>query len=37
VCRGVVRVDGGEDIKVGTLGAIERQLEPCLGKGWLKR
>ena len=25
----------GEDIPRGTLRAIERDLEPCLGKGWL--
>ena len=25
----------GEDIKKGTLHAIQRQLERCLGKGWL--
>jgi predicted RNA binding protein YcfA (HicA-like mRNA interferase family) len=26
----------GEDIAVGTLRAIERQLEPCLGRRWLR-
>jgi predicted RNA binding protein YcfA (HicA-like mRNA interferase family) len=31
----VVPVHGGEDLAPGTLRAIERQLEPCLGKGWL--
>lgn len=25
------------DIKKGTLHKIERELEPCLGKGWLTR
>jgi len=41
-----VRLDGaettvpmhaGEDIAPGTLRVIERQLEPVLGRGWLKR
>jgi predicted RNA binding protein YcfA (HicA-like mRNA interferase family) len=36
-CTAVVPVHAGEDIKTGTLRAIERQLEPCLGKGWSKR
>ena len=36
-CTTVVPVHAGEDLKPGTLKAIERQLEPCLGKGWLKR
>ena len=36
-CTAVVPVHAGEDLKAGTLRAIERQLEPCLGKGWLKR
>ena len=34
-CTAVVAVHAGEDLKVGTLRAIERQLEPCLGAGWL--
>jgi predicted RNA binding protein YcfA (HicA-like mRNA interferase family) len=34
-CQTVIPVHGGEDIAPGTLRAIERQLEPCLGKGWL--
>lgn len=25
------------DIKTGTLHKIEKELEPCLGKGWLTR
>jgi hypothetical protein len=33
----VVPVHQGEDIKKGTLRSIERDLEPVLGKGWLKR
>jgi predicted RNA binding protein YcfA (HicA-like mRNA interferase family) len=35
-CQTIVAVHQGEDIKTGTLRAIERHLEPCLGKGWLK-
>jgi hypothetical protein len=26
----------GEDLKVGTVNGIEADLEPCLGKDWLK-
>jgi predicted RNA binding protein YcfA (HicA-like mRNA interferase family) len=33
-CQATVPVHKGEDIDVGTLRAIGRQLEPCLGKGW---
>jgi predicted RNA binding protein YcfA (HicA-like mRNA interferase family) len=36
-CSTVVPVHSGEDLAPGTLRAIERQLEPCLGKGWLRR
>ncbi len=36
-CSTVVPVHGGEDLAPGTLRAIERQLGPCLGKGWLRR
>jgi len=36
-CQTVVPMHAGEDISPGTLRAIERQLEPYLGKGWLKR
>jgi predicted RNA binding protein YcfA (HicA-like mRNA interferase family) len=35
-CTTVVPVHAGETIGPGLLRAIERQLEPCLGKGWLK-
>ncbi len=35
-CTTIVPVHPGTDIKTGTLRGIERQLEPCLGKGWLK-
>ena len=34
-CRTTIPVHAGEDIKPGTLRQIERDLEPCLGKGWL--
>jgi predicted RNA binding protein YcfA (HicA-like mRNA interferase family) len=34
-CTTTIPVHKGEDLKTGTLRAIERQLEPCLGKGWL--
>ena len=27
----------GEDLGKGLLRAIERDLEPCLGKGWMNR
>jgi predicted RNA binding protein YcfA (HicA-like mRNA interferase family) len=35
-CRTTVPVHRGEDLPPGTLRAIERDLEPCLGKGWLR-
>lgn len=35
-CQTVVPAHAGEDIKPGTLKAIEAQLAPCLGKGWLR-
>ncbi|MHB1613971.1 MAG: type II toxin-antitoxin system HicA family toxin [Actinomycetes bacterium] len=35
-CQTVVPVHAGQDISSGTLRSIERALEPCLGKGWLK-
>ncbi len=28
---------GSRALPRGTLRSIERQLEPCLGKGWLRR
>ena len=31
-----VPVHKGEDLGPGLLRAIERDLEPCLGKGWLR-
>jgi predicted RNA binding protein YcfA (HicA-like mRNA interferase family) len=36
-CRTTVPVHKGEDLKPGTLRQIERDLEPCLGKGWLQK
>ena len=36
-CRTTVPVHAGEDLGPGLLRAIERDLEPCLGKGWLGR
>ena len=36
-CLTTVPAHAGEDIKPGTLRAIERSMEPCLGKGWLGR
>lgn len=35
-CPATVPVHAGEDIGKGLLRKIEKQLEPCLGKGWLK-
>ena len=36
-CMTTVPVHAGEDLGPGLLRAIERDLEPCLGKGWLGR
>jgi len=35
-CFTVVPNHQGDDLKVGTVNGIESDLEPCLGKGWLK-
>jgi len=35
-CETTVPVHAGEDLPPGTLRAIERDLEPCLGKKWLR-
>ena len=35
-CFTTIPVHAGEDLGKGLLRAIERDLEPCLGKGWLK-
>lgn len=34
--RTTVQVHPGRDIPKGTLRAIERDLEPAFGKGWLR-
>ncbi len=36
-CATTVPVHAGEDIGKGLLGHIQRDLEPCLGKRWLRR
>ena len=36
-CTTTVPVHAGEDIGPGLLRRIERDLEPCLGKVWLKK
>ncbi|PYQ47254.1 MAG: hypothetical protein DMF78_24230 [Acidobacteria bacterium] len=36
-CVTTVPVHVGKDLPPGTLRAIERDLEPCLGRGWLRR
>lgn len=36
VCATTVPVHSGEDIGPGLVRRIERDLEACLGKGWLK-
>jgi predicted RNA binding protein YcfA (HicA-like mRNA interferase family) len=36
-CRTTVPIHKGEDLKTGLLRKIERDLEPCLGRRWLKR
>lgn len=36
-CQTVIPMHAGDDIKAGTLRAIEKQLEPCLGRGWLTK
>ncbi len=35
-CQTVIPVHRGQDVPTGTLRSIERALEPCLGKGWLR-
>jgi predicted RNA binding protein YcfA (HicA-like mRNA interferase family) len=34
-CQTIVPIHAGEDLGPGLLRAIERDLEPCLGEGWL--
>lgn len=36
-CNTTIPVHPGEDLGKGLLRSIEKDLEPCLGKGWLKR
>jgi predicted RNA binding protein YcfA (HicA-like mRNA interferase family) len=36
-CVTTVPIHAGEDVGSGLLRRIERDLEPCLGKGWLKK
>lgn len=36
-CKTTVAYHAAKDIPKGTLRAIERDLMPCLGKGWLDR
>jgi len=36
-CRSTVPYHGSHDLGTGLLHAIEKDLEPCLGKGWLTR
>jgi predicted RNA binding protein YcfA (HicA-like mRNA interferase family) len=35
-CETTVPMHAGEDLPPGTLRAIERDLEPCLGRKWLR-
>jgi predicted RNA binding protein YcfA (HicA-like mRNA interferase family) len=35
-CFSTIPIHKGEDIPKGTLRAIERDLENCLGRGWLE-
>ncbi|MDQ5822101.1 MAG: type II toxin-antitoxin system HicA family toxin [Actinomycetota bacterium] len=35
-CQTTVPVHAGQDLPPGTLRAIERDLEPCLGRKWLR-
>ena len=34
-CATTVPNHKGQDIKTGTLRGIEKDMEPCFGKGWL--
>ena len=36
-CVTTVAVHAGETIPAGTLGKIQRDLAPCLGKGWMRK
>jgi predicted RNA binding protein YcfA (HicA-like mRNA interferase family) len=37
VCRTTVPDHGSHDLGTALLHAIEKDLEPCLGKGWLTK
>ncbi len=34
-CFTTIPVHAGEGLRAGLLASIRRDLEPCLGKGWL--
>ena len=36
-CFTTVPVHAGEDLGPGLLAQIRRDLDPCLGKGWMER
>lgn len=36
-CKTTVPIHRGQDLPLGTVRAIERDLEPCLGQAWLRR
>lgn len=36
-CMTTIPVHRGEELPKGTLGQIQRDLEPCLGERWLRR
>jgi len=36
-CSTTVPNHEGEDIRKGTLAAIEASMEPCLGRNWLRK
>jgi predicted RNA binding protein YcfA (HicA-like mRNA interferase family) len=35
-CATTVAIHAGTDIKPKTLRTIEKEMEPCLGKNWLR-
>jgi predicted RNA binding protein YcfA (HicA-like mRNA interferase family) len=35
-CFTTIPLHAGEDLGVGLLAQIRRDLEPCLGKGWME-
>lgn len=37
ICVTTVAVHAGATLPAGTLSRIQRDLAPCLGKGWLQR